>query len=143
MNTLCTSNFSTIKLPFNVPAGNFIICGFKACFATTIVVTPSISMACSVVCVRQWCTPEMHSSLVTGALADALEAIANQAHLLHPSTAADFSRRLLALFTDVTVACKPLQQGPPLDSVALLPALASACEAARSTAVNGAAAGAS
>jgi hypothetical protein len=81
------------------------------------------------------------AALHAGALADALEAIANQAHLLSHSLAADFSRRLLALFSDFTMACKSLQSGPPLDSMALLPALAAACAAVRSTAANGAAAG--
>ena len=47
---------------------------------------------------------------VAGALADALEAIAVKANLLHPSVAVDFTRRLLALFTDVMMSYSPLQE---------------------------------
>lgn len=68
----------------------------------------------------------------SGALARALEAIGNGAASLPPPLRTDFSRRLLSLFADFTMASKPSSphKAPPLDSVALLPALAGACEAA-------------
>lgn len=68
-----------------------------------------------------------------GALARALEAIGEGASSLPPPLRSDFSHRLLSLFTDFTMASKPGMptKSPPLDTVALLPALAAACEAAR------------
>lgn len=71
-------------------------------------------------------------ALVAGALARAMEAIGEGASELPPPIRSDFSHRLLSLFTDFTMASSPGQpsKSPPLDSVALLPALAAACEAA-------------
>lgn len=50
-----------------------------------------------------------------------------------PPLRTDYSRRLLSVFTDFTMASKPgnPSKSPPLDSVALLPSLAAACEAAQ------------